>query len=242
VRIFSATFTSILLIGCCQSFGQTPRTLTTAKADGGPVLTKYGYGDINKDSSLNRAWYTINDPTCPLQLVKAGVRAEQREGTSNLDYKPVVESFAAKEPITAMEMRFVLYDVFNQHIATLIGSRVEDVPSPGPFMFKRGFQDNDPTAKESVLPNLSASPDAYLRSLKDREKRIADETAKNPSRFSADERDVERLLTVVSFVSEVRTKSGTVWLYDPASVASEISKILHSKIGETTLEPKATVR
>jgi hypothetical protein len=130
-KAFKGTLlTAALLVGSFQSFGQTSRPLTTETSDGGSVLTKYGVGDVDKDSTLHRSWHTVNDATCPIQLVKAGVKTEQRSGTTNLEYKPVVESFAAKEPITAMEMRFALYDVFNEHIVTLEITRVEDVASP----------------------------------------------------------------------------------------------------------------
>ena len=178
--------------------------------------------------------------------VKAGVKTEQRIGTTNLNYKPIVDSFVAKEPITAMEMRFVLYDVFNEHIVTLVINRVEDVAVSGPFRFKTGLQDNDTALAQSTATNPSVptlrsadskfrlSTDDYLRDLRDREKKIAE----NPSRFYANSNDVERLLTVVSFVSQVRRTNGTVWKYDSASIISEIGKFLHSKVAETTLSPK----
>src|SRR5260370_42337149 len=124
-----------MLSGYAQSFGQTSRSHNIDTSDGGPVLTKYGVGDINKDSTLRRSWHTMNDITCPIQLVKAGARTEQRIGTTNLEYKPIVESFVAKEPIAAMEMRFVLYDVFIEHIVTLEVSRVEDVAGSWLFIF-----------------------------------------------------------------------------------------------------------
>src|SRR6266851_4327954 len=164
MKALKITFTAALLIGSFLSFGQTSRPLTTETSDGGSVLTKYGGGDINKDSTLHRSWHTINDATCPIQLIKAGVKAEQRIGTTDFEFKPVVESFAAKEPITAMEMRFVLYDVFNEHIVTLVITRCEDVASHGPFMFKLGLQDNSPATAEGPLPSLSSrgSTDDYL--------------------------------------------------------------------------------
>jgi hypothetical protein len=238
----TVTFTAALLIGSCEAaFGQTARPITVDTSDGGSVLTKVGGDlDINKDSALRRFWYTMNDSTCPIQLVKAGVKTEQRLGTLKMKYKPVVESFVAKEPITAMEMRFALSDVFNEHIATLEITRLEDVTAPGTFMFKRGLGDNNPTSAELLLPNVSSvgSGDQYLRLLEERRKKIADEDARNPSRFDASPNDVERLLTVVSFVSQLRTKSGTVWRYDPEAMVSEVARLLHSKVDETTFSDK----
>lgn len=193
------TFAAALLVGSFQSFGQTPRPLTTETSDAGSVFIKY-FG-IDKDSSLHRSWHTLNDATCPVQLVKAGVNTEERIGPDAL-YTPVVGSLTAKEPIMAMEIRFVLYDVFNDHIVTLQRTWVEDVVSPGPFMFK------------------NSSPVTTVA-------------------FRADNNDVQRLLTVVSFVSQVRTKNGTIWRYDPAALVSEFARLLHSKVDETTLSPKA---
>jgi len=158
----TVTLAVAVLIGSFQSFGQTSRPLTTEMSDGGSALITYGPGDINKDSALRRSWHTVNDATCPIQLVKAGVKTERRSGTMNLLYKPVVESFVATEPVTAMEMRFVLYDVFNEHIETLEITRVEDVVSPGPFMFKSGLQDNNPESAASLQASSSrASPEDY---------------------------------------------------------------------------------
>ena len=144
MKALSITLTAALLIGSSQSIGQTSRHLTTETADGGTVVTSYGAThaeDINKDSTLHRSWYTINDDACPIQLLKAGVQTEKRIGTLDFQYKPIVQSFVAKEPIMAMEIRFALYDVFNEHIVTLVITRVEDVAAPGPFVFKTGFQD-----------------------------------------------------------------------------------------------------
>jgi hypothetical protein len=108
-------------------------------------------------------------------------------------------------------------------------------------MFKMGLHDNDPEAAASQIPTLSSrSIEDYSRAIKEREQKIAEEAAKNPSRFGAQPNDVARLLTVVSFVSQVRTKNGTIWGYEPAAVVAEITKLLHSKVAETTLNPKNT--
>jgi hypothetical protein len=195
------TFTAVLLIGSVQFFGQPSRPLITETSDGGSmVLSEYAH--INKESALHRSWHTVNDSTCPIQLVKAGVRTEEYL----TGYNAVVGAFAAKEPITALEMRFALYDVFDEHIVTLETTWVEDVASPGSFMFKN----NSPVTTQRA-------PKLLL--------------------FRADPNDVERLLTVISFVSKVRTKSGTVWRYDPAAMVSEVARLLHSKVDETTLIP-----
>ena len=43
----------------------------------------------------------------------------------------------------------------------------------------------------------------------------------------------------LSFVSQVRDDEWNhLWKYDPAAVSSEISGLLHSKVAETTLDPK----
>ena len=78
-----------------------------------------------------------------------------------------------------------------------------------------------------------------MKLLRERGKRLEDESAKNPSRFPAQSIDVTRLLTVVSFVSQVRTKSGKIWKYNPQSLVSELGKLLHSNVAETTLKPKS---
>src|ERR1017187_1670970 len=74
-----------LLLGTFRFFGRSPRPFQTETSDGGSVLTSYGVRDgaedVNKNSTLHRAWHTINDETCPIQLLKAGVRTEKRIGS-----------------------------------------------------------------------------------------------------------------------------------------------------------------
>jgi hypothetical protein len=181
---------------------------------------------------------------------------EQGSGDSVAQYRPIVESFVAKEPVTAMEMRFVLYDVFNEYITTLAVTRVEDVASAGPFTFKEGLQDFvQPVGQDDESFSRTALDDAKKlgldqnqaqmlleglrknRPITDRAKAMSEDAVKNPTLFTASAIDAGRLLTVVSFVSRVRSQNGTVWKLDPTAVAAEIGKLLHSQVTETNLVP-----
>jgi len=235
------TLTTALLAGSLQLFQlygqtQTTRSFKTDVSDGGSIGTNAYATDsveIDKNSTLHRVWLTVNDWSCPIQLTKAGVKTiyVQLKGLNFVAlYRPIVESFFAKQPVTAMEMRFALYDVFNEHITTLEATRVEDVASAGPFMFKQGFRDLDFVPPSLQVANTSAGEFARVRAMED-------DVKKNPTRFDSNEVDAARLLTVVSFVSRVRSQDGTIWKFDPTAVAAEIEKLLHSQVAETILAP-----
>jgi hypothetical protein len=138
-------------------------------------------------------WLDVDDCT----FGKDGLTITLRRSKTDQEgegHKPVVGSSIAKEPITAMEMRFTLFDAFNEHMTTLEITRVEDVASPSPFMFKMGLQNSSPEAR-AILSDQKRSPSQSLELAK----LLDADAAKNPSRFNSNSNDVRRLLTVVSF-------------------------------------------
>ena len=49
--------------------------------DGGSVVTELGYDlKVNDTSSLRRSWVILNDPTCPVRLINAGVTTGFADG------------------------------------------------------------------------------------------------------------------------------------------------------------------
>lgn len=92
------------------------------------MVTNLGYGiQVNKGSSLQRRWFVINDPSCPLRLSGAGINTVY-ESSSGGGYEYRSAGLAnAGEMITAFEVRFLLFDIWGEHIRTLTDTEVSDL-------------------------------------------------------------------------------------------------------------------
>jgi hypothetical protein len=93
--------------------------------DGGSVVTSLGYDiRVNDGSSLRRAWVVLNEAGAPARLDGVGVstaygdRAYRYVGAGRL---------VSSEPLTAVEVRILLFDVFGNHMKTLSGTQVTDL-------------------------------------------------------------------------------------------------------------------
>ena len=101
------------------------QTIKVKTTDGGSVVTELGYGiKVNENSTLRRAWVVLNDPSCPFQLINAGIYTEY--GDREYNYVPTGIA-RASEAISALEVRFLLYNIFGDHIKTLSASVITDV-------------------------------------------------------------------------------------------------------------------
>jgi hypothetical protein len=102
--------------------------LQSTTLDGGSVATDLGYSiKVNKNSSLHRSWVVLNDPGCPVQLTGSGIVTAY--GGRDYAYRQV-GTFTASEPVAAFEVRYVLFDVFGEHMKTLSAVSVSDA-APG---------------------------------------------------------------------------------------------------------------
>ena len=92
------------------------------------MVTNLGYGiQVNKGSSLQRRWYVLNNETCPVKLYNAGVRTVFESSRVGGDYRYRPEGTAdVKQPVTAIEVRFILFDVWGRHMQTLSATHITD--------------------------------------------------------------------------------------------------------------------
>jgi hypothetical protein len=181
--------TAVLFSLCISASAQK---LKVTAVDGGWVKTRLRNGvDVNDKSSLRRSWINIDDPSCPVQLSQVGVYT----GFFNDDYRyRAAGTITPAEPIAAVELTFILYDVFGHHIQTLGLVRVEDI---------------------------SANESYELRDFN----------------WSAWEPEVSQLLTVVSYVSQVRLVNGRVWHANEKAVSDEIAR-MQLQTGDDIFTPK----
>jgi len=168
------------------------QAIVVTSTDGGSVVTDLGYGiRVNKNSSLRRAWVTMNDPSCPVQLSGAGVTT----GYGDREYNFIpAGSCEASESVSALEVRYLLYDVFGEHMKTLSGTDVSDRPANLAFPLK------------------------------------------DSGEWRAWENEVSELLTVVTFIAQVRTTSGKVWRYQEKAIGGELAK-MRLQLSAGMLEP-----
>jgi hypothetical protein len=125
---------ALLVAGSLQRVDAEGLVVTTL--DGGSVTTDLGYGiKTNKNSTLHRTWVILNDPACPVQISEAGLSISYGDRQFNFLQ---VGTLTASEPVSAFEVRYVLYDVFGEHLKTLSATAVTDVAANSPRPLRDG--------------------------------------------------------------------------------------------------------
>ena len=99
--------------------------LQVHEENGGSVAVRSASGFLNQDSSLQRKWYVINDANSPVRLERAGVfpRFDEKE---SLHYFVPVGTVTPKEVISAVEVRYVLMDIWGEKLKTFAVTRLID--------------------------------------------------------------------------------------------------------------------
>jgi hypothetical protein len=105
---------------------------TITKASGGSIKTDLGYGiSVNKGSSLEREWITIHDDAIPADISgNTGTTTIYKKGgqysRGSYQYK-AVSTIVAKEPLVAIEVRFLNFDIWGDHTKSLSATEVVDI-------------------------------------------------------------------------------------------------------------------
>ena len=137
MRVLRIIVCAVLAFQCVSCSGQVANQRTSQRDGtplrveemaGGPVVTNLGYGiQVNKGSTLQRRWYVLNDDSAPLQVSQTGVNTIYESRQYSGDYRfRIAGSATSKEPLAAYEIRFLLFDVFGQHLRTLSATQVSD--------------------------------------------------------------------------------------------------------------------
>lgn len=104
------------------------------RADGGSITTNLGYGiAVAKNSSLKREWIAIHDPGMPVELEGTpGVATVFiPDGYSNEFRYRSDFTLSAGEAVRAAEVRFLIFNVWGDHVQTLSYEEVLDLPKGG---------------------------------------------------------------------------------------------------------------
>lgn len=98
------------------------------------MQTTLGFGiRVNPASNLQREWITAHDSLLPVNLVgTVGVVTAYKSGgsysTGNYEYRASVP-IQTRDSISAVEIRFVLFDLWGDFVKTLSMTEVEDIPA-----------------------------------------------------------------------------------------------------------------
>ena len=95
--------------------------VTTTKADGGSVAIDRS---VNENSTLRREWITVHDDRLPVDIVGTpGVTTKSYGGGPEYEAEYTI---SVAEPVVAVEVRFILFDVWKVRTKTLSATHVED--------------------------------------------------------------------------------------------------------------------
>ena len=103
---------------------------TVTRADGGSIATPLGYGIVVAgDSTLRREWIAIHDSSLPVELegtpgITTAYIGKEYGGEYRYRTKFKVKS---SEPLAAIDVRFLIFDVWGRHIQTLDFGKVADI-------------------------------------------------------------------------------------------------------------------
>jgi len=123
-RIF-AWGTLLLSMGATLALAQTDTNLQVNQYDGGSVALRSATGFLNQDSTLKRTWYVIDDSNSPVRLERAGVttRLDDKE---KIQYFVPIGTLSPKEAISAVEVRYLLFNIWGERLRTLSLTRLAD--------------------------------------------------------------------------------------------------------------------
>ena len=117
-----------------DSVAARPHGVTFTRGPGGSIQTTLGYGiKVNSASSLQREWITAHDSLLPVDLSGTiGVVTAYKTGSSysygDYEYRANVP-VRTRDSLSAVEIRFVLFDIWGDFVKTLSMTEVEDVPA-----------------------------------------------------------------------------------------------------------------
>lgn len=101
----------------------------TSKTDGGLVQTSLGHNVVlNEESTLHREWVAVHDDEMPVDLEGTpGVVTVYQSGRYRGDYRyKAAYTISVKEPVVAVEVRFILFDIWGERTRVLSATEVRD--------------------------------------------------------------------------------------------------------------------
>lgn len=131
--IASCVLTSVSAQTTKVSQAAPKSNLSMVRLDGSSIKTDLGYGVVlNSGSTLKREWFQIRDEDSPVQFpggsyyaTGADVIYKSEKNSGNYQYR-VYYQLVPKEPVSAVEVRVHVLDVFGKLIKTLSSTQIVD--------------------------------------------------------------------------------------------------------------------
>ena len=115
------------------SFAGWVHAQTVTTTPGGTIRTFLGRGIVlNKELSIERIWMSVHDPAVPVEFRNpVGIKTIHtlRGDAGEYEYTAAVH-LTARLPISVVEVRFMLFDVWGQNTKNLVVTEIMDLP-PG---------------------------------------------------------------------------------------------------------------
>lgn len=103
---------------------------TATVTPGGAIRLPLGRGiALNKESSVERIWITVQDSVMPVEFKNAvGIKTNHsfRGDIVEYEYSAAVH-LSARQPISAIEVRFMLFDIWGQNSRNLVVTEILDL-------------------------------------------------------------------------------------------------------------------
>lgn len=128
-RIQTLLLACLVLIGVASA---EDSGITVIRGPGGSIQTELGYGIVlNKDSTLEREWIVINDVAVPVQFAGNAVGLTTIYSSNDRAYRYKADfTVRVKEPISALEVRFIAFDIWGNHVRNFVITEIADL-QPG---------------------------------------------------------------------------------------------------------------
>ena len=123
---------------------ELPSSVTIASEPGGSVGELQGDMTLNSGSTLMRDWVVIHDDRLPVDFDGTPGVVPQYRGRNDIQYE-TRPTLTAREPATAVNARFITFDVFGEHVTTLGATEVVDLTpgDPRDFQWRWRSGEND---------------------------------------------------------------------------------------------------
>jgi len=120
--ITAATLSLVFLIFASATLAEQQVT----KTSGGSIQTELGYGIVlNKESTLTREWITIHDDSLPVDIEgTTGVNTSYGDRKYQYNAEYIIKT---KEAISAVEVRFLTFDIWGNNVRNLSATDIQDV-------------------------------------------------------------------------------------------------------------------
>jgi hypothetical protein len=175
MRNIAIALTCLLALGSAHA--QAPVATKPAAAGAAPVATTLSIekftGDLlfyspSKNIPISREWYVVKDTRAPASLVGAtGARVEFNPAQFSAAYE-----IAVTEPVLAVEVRYIVFDAFNEYVKTLSATQIRENSSVAQYKsFWRvwnEFEAEKTFATIAYIANIRTA-DGRLYSINDKE-------------------------------------------------------------------------